>query len=113
MQSGTRAGAQDFGVEAQWIMNLQRDRSAEEALDILDAVRPYKDQIAGGGRDNPERPNFPDIFAGVFLAAKEDGYRLTSHCDVHIPNSIQHIRGCIEILGVERIDHGLTGCPTR
>ena len=132
MQSGTRAGARDFGVEAQWIMNFQRDRSAEEALDILEAVRPYKDQIVGIGLDNPERPNFPDIFAGVFAAAKQDGYRLTSHCDVHIPNSIQHIRGCIEILGVERIDHGLnaledesvvqqlveqsiplTGCPTR
>jgi adenosine deaminase len=132
IRSGSRAGARDFGVEAKWIMNFQRDRSAEEALDILDVVRPYKDQIAGVGLDNPERPDFPDIFAEVFAVAKNDGYRLTSHCDVHIPNAIQHIRGCIEILGVERIDHGLnvledegvvqqlvnqniplTGCPTR
>ena len=57
---------------------------------------------------------------------------MASHCDVHQPNSREHIRDCIEILGVERIDHGLnaieddalitqlvdrnialTGCPNR
>jgi len=40
-------------------------------------------------------------------AARKEGYRLTSHCDVNIPNSKTHIRDCIEILGVEHIDHGL------
>ena len=78
-----------------------------------------------------------DVFEGltapdIATVAKKEGYKLTSHCDVHIPNSIEHIRGCIETLGVERIDHGLnaieddrvvqqlidknialTGCPTR
>ena len=38
---------------------------------------------------------------------KKEGYKLTAHCDVHIPKSIAHIRSCIETLGVERIDHGL------
>ncbi|MAB86723.1 MAG: adenosine deaminase [Rhodobacteraceae bacterium] len=132
LQSGTQAATRDFGVEAQWIMNFQRDWPAEEALGILEAVQPYRDQIVGIGLDNPERPDFPNTFASVFSAAKKDGYRLTSHCDVHIPNSIEHIRGCINKLGVERIDHGLnsieddnvvhqlieknialTACPTR
>ena len=113
-------------------MSFQRDRPVEEALNILDAIQPYRDQIAGIGLDNPERPDFPNTFAPVFAAAKKEGYKLTSHCDVHIPNSIEHIRGCIETLCVERIDHGLnaieddsvvqqlidknialTGCPTR
>ena len=130
--SASQTGARDFGVETQWIMNFQRDWPVEEALDILKAARPYRDRIAGIGLDNPEVPNFPRIFAPLFVAARRDGYRLTSHCDVHIPNSIEHIRGCIETLGVERIDHGLnaiedcgvvrqlldknialTGCPTR
>ena len=34
-------------------------------------------------------------------------YRLTAHCDVNQPESYQHIRDCIEVLGVERIDHGV------
>ena len=49
LQSGSLAGARDFGVEVQWIMNFQRDWPAEEAMTILDAVRPYRDQIVGLG----------------------------------------------------------------
>ncbi len=130
--SGTRAGTRDYGVDAQWIMSFQRNWPVEEALEILKVARPYRDRIAGIGLDNPELPDFPRKFAPLFAAARKEGYRLTSHCDVNIPNSIEHIRGCIETLGVERIDHGanaiedndviahlvdkkiaLTACPTR
>ncbi len=130
--SGSEAGSRDFGVEVQWIMNFQRDWPVQDALKILNAARPYRDRIIGIGLDNPEPPGFPNIFAPLFAAAREDGYRLTSHCDVYIPNSVEHIKDCINILGVERIDHGLnaieddeivlqliekgiplTGCPTR
>jgi adenosine deaminase len=130
--SASQAGARDFGVETQWIMNFQRDWPVEEACEILEAAQPYRDRIAGIGLDNPELPDFPKKFAPLFATARKEGYRLTSHCDVNIPNSIEHIRGCIETLGVERIDHGLnaieddsvvqhlvdknialTGCPTR
>lgn len=130
--SGSEAGSRDFGVEVQWIMNFQRDWPVQEALEILNAARPYRDRIIGIGLDNPETPGFPNLFAHLFTAARKEGYRLTSHCDVHIPNSIEHIKGCIHILGVERIDHGLnaiednevvsllieqeiplTACPTR
>ena len=37
----------------------------------------------------------------------EDGYRFTSHCDVDQTNSVQHIWECLDILKVERIDHGI------
>jgi len=130
--SGARAANQAFGISTQWIMNFQRDYPVEDACNILLRAQPYKDDIVGIGLDNPEIHNFPEKFAPLFQHAKEQGYRLTSHCDVHQPNSIGHIRDCIEILGVERIDHGLnaiedetliaqlvdgnialTGCPNR
>ena len=130
--SGGRKGAQEFGVAAQWILCFQRDHPAEEALTILQAARPYRDGMVGVGLDNPEPPNFPAAFTPVFAAARQEGYRLTSHCDVNIPGSTAHIRDCVELLGAERIDHGLnaieddaltqalidqdiplTACPTR
>ena len=130
--SGSQTGNRDFPVKAQWIMNFQRDWPVEDALRILEKARPYRDQIIGIGLDNPETPSFPNLFEPLFAQAKTHGYRLASHCDVHIPNSIEHIKGCINLLGVERIDHGLnaiedddvvalllekqiplTGCPTR
>ena len=71
LQSGSLAGARDFGVEVQWIMSFQRDRPAEEALDILDAIQPYRDQIAGIGLDNPELPDFPNTFAPGLCCRKK------------------------------------------
>jgi adenine deaminase len=32
---------------------------------------------------------------------------LTMHCDVDQQNSIEHIRQCVEQIGVDRIDHGV------
>ena len=51
--------------------------------------------------------NFALKFVEVFRLAREEGYRLTSHCDCNQQNSIEHIRQCLELLHVERIDHGL------
>ena len=89
LQSGSLAGARDFGIEVQWIMNFQRDRPVEEALNILDAIKPYKNQIAGIGLDNPELPDFPNAFAPVFAVAKKKAINLrrTVTCISLIPSS--------------------------
>ena len=105
--SGAQLGSNDFGVQTQWIMNFQRDWPAVDATRVLDQSLPYREHIVGIGLDNPETPNFPSLFEPLYARGKTQGYYLTSHCDVHVPNSIQHIRGCIDVLGVQRIDHGL------
>ena len=97
--SGAKAANQAFGISTQWIMNFQRDYPVEEACSILRQAQPYKDDIIGIGLDNPEIHDFPGKFAPLFQYAKEQGYRLTSHCDVHQPNSIGHIRDCIGSIG--------------
>ena len=43
----------------------------------------------------------------MFARARAAGYRLTMHCDVDQQDSTEHIRQCIEDIGVERIDHGV------
>ncbi|MCP5028515.1 MAG: adenosine deaminase [Actinomycetia bacterium] len=128
---GRNDGRRDHGVSSQWIMCFQRDHDPAEALPLMRAAEPYGDDIVGIGLDNYETPGFPALFAPVYELAREQGYRLTSHCDVNQPDSLAHIRACIDDLGVERIDHGLnaidepsllelvlergvalTGCPT-
>jgi adenosine deaminase len=68
---------------------------------------PYRDSIIGLGLDSDERDNPPAKFAAVFARAKSEGYRLTMHCDVDQLNSVDHIRQCLDLIGVERIDHGV------
>lgn len=131
LHQGRADGQHDHGVRSQWIMCFQRDHPAGEALSLLEQVRAHDAEIVGIGVDNYETPGFPALFQKVYDQARREDLRLTAHCDVNQPDSVDHIRACIENLGVERIDHGLntiddpalldlvlehnialTGCPT-
>ena len=103
-----RVGAgRDFGVSVLWIMCIDREHTLEEALELLELAEPYRDAIVGLGLASYEKDNPPNKFLAAYQLAKERGYRLTAHCDCDQDNSIEHIRQCLDELGVERIDHGL------
>ncbi len=96
-----------LGIRAQLIMCFLRDFQAEYAMATLLESLPYRDWIVGVGLDSDEKGNPPAKFAAVFERARQEGYRLTMHCDVDQQDSVEHIRQCIEQIGVERIDHGV------
>jgi adenosine deaminase len=107
IDAGRRDGTAAFGVEANLIMCLNRDRSVESAFEMLAQARPYRDKVIGLGMDSYEEDNPPHKFAAVYARAGEDGYRLTAHCDVDQSRSVPNIWECLDVLQVERIDHGL------
>ena len=43
----------------------------------------------------------------MYADARDQGYRLTMHCDADQENSVAHIWQCVGDIGVERIDHGV------
>jgi adenosine deaminase len=88
-------------------MCLLRDHSAEYGMATLLQSLPYRDWIVGIGLDSDERGNPPEKFAKVFQRAREAGYQITMHCDTDQPNSVEHIRQCLDVIGVDRIDHGI------
>jgi adenosine deaminase len=99
---------QELGLRAEYIMCFNRERPAESASEILEAARPWLcDPVIGIGLDNPEEFDFPHKFQTVYARARELGLRLTSHCDPNQPNTIAHHWGVLNLLGVERIDHGV------
>jgi adenine deaminase len=108
---GFRRAQQDaeasFGMRTQLIMCFLRDMSAESAMETLEQSLPYGDWIVGVGLDSDERGNPPVKFKEVFARAREEGYRLTMHCDVDQENSVGHIWQCLDEIKVERIDHGV------
>jgi adenosine deaminase len=108
LASARRDARMELGLRAEYIICFNRDRSAASAAEILEAARPWlRDPIIGIGLDNPEEFDFPKKFQAVYARAKELGLRRTSHCDPNQPNTIAHHWGCLDLLGVERIDHGL------
>jgi adenosine deaminase len=98
--------AEDLGIRSQLIMCFLRDHSVESAFATLEQAAAYREWIIGVGLDSDERDNPPVKFRDVFAAAREQGYRLTMHCDVDQQDTTVHIRQCLDDIGVERIDHG-------
>ena len=98
---------QRLGIRSHLIMCFLRDMSAESAAETLDQAGQYRDWILGVGLDSDERNNPPIKFRDVYAEARDQGYRLTMHCDVDQQNSVAHIWQCLNDIGVERIDHGV------
>jgi adenine deaminase len=104
-----RDAAQDDGIDAGLLVSAQRHRSEAEALQLLDSVMPWAEQIAGFGLGGAEVGNPPSRFAHYFHACRERGFRITVHAGEEGPAS--YVREAIELLEIDRIDHGVA-CTT-
>ncbi|MFJ1649897.1 adenosine deaminase [Streptomyces sp. NPDC088337] len=93
------------GVSTQLIMCFLRDESAESAMETLDAAKPYLDRITGIGLDSAEAGHPPAKFREVYEAAAALGLRRVAHAGEEGPP--EYIAQALDVLGVERVDHGL------
>jgi len=107
IDGGCRDGVESFGVEANLVMCINRERSIESAFALLVHARPHRDKILGLGLDSYEEGNPPRKFEAVYAEAGGESYHLTAHCDVDQTDSVGHIWECLDLLKVERIDHGI------
>lgn len=98
--------ARALNIDARLIMCFLRDLSRESARKTLLEALPYKDKFIGVGLDSDEHNNPPMKFFNQFCTAQEYGLHVTAHADVDQVNSLEHIRELLEVIGVERIDHG-------
>jgi adenosine deaminase len=95
----------ELGVSAALIMCFLRHLPEEEAFKTLAQSLPYRDLFIGVGLDSSERGHPPEKFARVFAKCKELGLHLVAHAGEEGPP--QYIVDALDILHVERIDHGV------
>ena len=108
MKGFTRAqrDAQDrFGITTMLIMCFLRHLSGAEAVETMKAAMPFKDAITAVGLDSGERDNPPERFADAYEMARAAGLRAVAHAGEEGPPA--YITGAIDLLGAERIDHGV------
>lgn len=82
----------------------------ESAILQYEEALVYKDMIIGIGLDGDELDHPPMLFAELFQRAREDGFKITSHCDFNQKNTHEHIRQVATKIGgtgADRVDHGL------
>ncbi|MGW7256192.1 adenosine deaminase [Streptomyces sp. NPDC054834] len=97
--------AENHGVSTKLIMCFLRDESAESAMETLEAARPFLDRITGVGLDSAEVGHPPVKFREVYRAAAALGLRRVAHAGEEGPP--EYITEALDVLGVERVDHGL------
>ncbi|MEU4352290.1 adenosine deaminase [Streptomyces sp. NPDC023838] len=93
------------GITTRLILCFLRDQSAESALETLEAARPYLHRIVGIGLDSAEVGHPPAKFREVYAVADSLGLRKVAHAGEEGPPS--YITEALDVLGVERVDHGL------
>lgn len=92
-------------VSASLILCFLRHLSEEEAFETLEQALPFRDKFIGVGLDSSERDHPPEKFARVFARCKELELHLVAHAGEEGPP--EYIRTALDVLQVERIDHGV------
>jgi adenine deaminase len=100
-----RDGQDQLNISSKLIMCFLRHLSEEEAFKTLEQAKPYLSLIDGVGLDSSELGHPPAKFQKVFKEAQKLGLKCVAHAGEEGPAS--YIWEALEILNVERIDHGV------
>jgi adenosine deaminase len=95
----------ELGLTSELILCFLRHLSEDEAIATLEAALPYRQHFIGVGLDSSERGHPPEKFARVFARAGALGLHRVAHAGEEGPPS--YIEAALDVLHVERIDHGV------
>ncbi len=106
IHSALTAGLKEFDISFGIIMCFLRHLDEDDAIKTLELAIPHKEKIIGVGLDSSEMGHPPSKFEGVFAKAREAGFHIVAHAGEEGPP--EYIYEALDLLKVERIDHGNT-----
>lgn len=98
-------GKQELGITSQLIMCFLRHLDEDDAFVMLNHALEHQDKIIGVGLDSAELGNPVSKFKRVFKQAIKHGFKAVAHAGEEGPAS--NISDALEILQVDRVDHGV------
>jgi len=103
---GIRLAERDFGMTGRMIAGIDRSKSGEHALQLVQQIvdNPHE-YVVGIGLDNLETAGPPERFVDAYRLAGAAGLKRTAHSSEHAPIAANTIT-CLDQLGCDRIDHG-------
>jgi len=94
-----------LGISFELIMCFLRHLSAADAMATLQEALPHKKRIRAVGLDSSEVGHPPAKFVEVFDRARDQGFLTVAHAGEEGPP--EYIWEALDLLKVERIDHGV------
>ncbi len=106
LNEGRVRAREEHGVELAWVFDIVRCFVDQARPTLQLALQERERGVIGLGFAGPEQPRWPyEPFAAVFAEARAEGLRALPHAGEGMgPESI---RGALEVLGAERIGHGV------
>ena len=98
----------DFGITGRLVPAIDREASPEEAVEMVRwVIANRREEVPGIGMDYREVDRPPELFAQAYADARRAGLKTTAHAgEFGMPWS--NVCTAVELLGVDRIDHGYT-----
>lgn len=94
-----------YGITVSMILCFLRHLPGEDAVDTINAAEAHLEGVVAVGLDSGERGNPPERFEEAYNRARQLGLRAVAHAGEEGPPA--YITGALDVLGVERIDHGV------
>ena len=107
------AGAEaETGVRCMLIADIDRAHGPEAGLELVDRLATLRrsgraERVIGVGADSTELGVDLRAYAPAFRAAARAGFRRTCHAGEAVGCGPDNIRVAVDVLGAERIDHGV------
>jgi len=95
------------GVRVKWIFDATRQFGTEHVREVMQWAARYRSRgVVGFGIGGDEAAGPAKLFSDIFREARDQGL----HCLAHAGEACgpESIRDAVELLGAERIGHGLT-----
>src|SRR6185369_13505370 len=93
-----------LGMTSALILCFLRDLPESDAFETLKAADPHLEHLTGVGLDSSELGHPPSRFERVFAAARARGLKCVAHAGEEGPP--EYVREALDLLHVDRIDHG-------
>jgi adenine deaminase len=94
------------GMSGGLIAGIQRQYDEADALAMIATLKPWRDRLLGLGMGGPELGHPPSKFRKAFAVARGDyGWGTVAHAGEE--GGADYVREALEVLKVDRIDHGV------
>ena len=105
--AGLADAEHDHGIVGRMVLDVHKPAGAAAAAELVElAAGCDRDVLVGIGGDGGERGVDLPSFRTVFERARALGFRTTMHVGEEGP--VADIRTAVDVLGIDRIDHGVS-----
>ncbi|MBV2131372.1 adenosine deaminase [Pseudomonas sp. MAP12] len=105
LERACREARERYGLSSRLILCFLRHLSEEDGFATLEQALPHLARIHGVGLDSSEQGHPPSKFARLFARCRELGLHVVAHAGEEGPPA--YIVEALDLLKVERIDHGV------